>query len=138
MLYIPHFAKEIGVDSVAYSRLRVDKFSPLRDVIEKTPGCHITPSGELYRDSLNEKDLKRIRKKIEYSFYTPLKLLKIAKKILVTKFFSFTEILSFIVVLPLLLESILVREIQKGRLTNSLKHVFIIKKKQGHIRFSKK
>ncbi|MDP2942506.1 MAG: radical SAM protein, partial [Candidatus Omnitrophota bacterium] len=40
MLYIPRFAKEIGLDSIACNKLRIERFSPLRELAEKTPGSH--------------------------------------------------------------------------------------------------
>ncbi|MFC1646620.1 B12-binding domain-containing radical SAM protein [Candidatus Omnitrophota bacterium] len=51
MFYIAKFAKEIGVDCITFSKLRIEKFSPLREVAEKTPGYHVTDRGELYSDA---------------------------------------------------------------------------------------
>ena len=42
MLYISKFAKEIGVDSITFQKLRIEKFSPLREIVDKTPGYHVT------------------------------------------------------------------------------------------------
>lgn len=125
MLYISQFAKEIGVDSIAYSKLRVDKFSPFRKIAEKTPGYHVTDRGEFYSDTYSHAALKKIGRRIKFSFYGPFRLLKIFRKCLVVGLFTFNEIMSFFVVMPLLLKSIIVREMQKGRLSDSLRRIFI-------------
>jgi len=48
MLYIPKFAKEIHLDSISFLKLRVEKFSPLKEVVEETPGYYTTVSAGLY------------------------------------------------------------------------------------------
>ena len=128
MMYIPKFAKEIGVDSIAYSKLRVDKYSPLKELAEKTPGYHVTSRGELYSDMYSHPALKKIGKRIRFSFYTPLRLAKIAWKLIWVKFYTFNEVISLIVVSPLLLKNVLVREIEKKRLSESLRRIFISNK----------
>lgn len=125
MLYISQFAKEIGVDSITYSKLRIDKFSPLREIVEKTPGYYITDSNAVYSENYGQAALKRIGKKIKFSFYTPFKLLRISMKFFVVKFFTFREVISFIFTSPLLLKGIIVKEIRKGQLLDSLKRIFI-------------
>lgn len=124
MLYISHFAREIGVDSIAYSRLRIDKFSPLREIAEKTPGYHVTANGELHSDIYDEPTMKKIRKRIEYSFYTPIAAVKLFRKIIIVRFFSFKEIISLLFATPFLLIGIIKREIYKGRFIESFKRVF--------------
>ena len=69
--------------------------------------------------------MKKIGKKIKFSFYTPTKLLKIATKFLTVGFFTVGEAVSFFIVSPLLLKSLIAREIQKGRLGDSFKRMFI-------------
>ncbi|MEE9500094.1 MAG: radical SAM protein [Candidatus Omnitrophota bacterium] len=125
MLYIASFAKEIGVDTIGFLKLRMEKFSPLKEIAEKTPGYHVTDRGEVYSDKYSHATLKKIGKKIKFSFYTPLKLLQIAKKLLVVGFFTFSNAMSFLIVSPLLLKAIIGREIEKGRLGDSLKRIFI-------------
>ncbi len=53
MLYIPKFAREIGLDTISYRKLRIEKHSPLKEVVESTPGYYCptmgvkpSPSGE--------------------------------------------------------------------------------------------
>lgn len=112
MLYIPKFAKEIGIDSIIFNNLRIDKFSPLREVLEKTPGYHLTHKNRLYSDAYSHGDLKKIRKKIQFSFYTPIRFLKIAWKLFALRLFTFREIAAFFVAVPFLMKKIVVKKIQ--------------------------
>jgi len=125
MLCIAKFAKEISLDSITFQKLRIEKFSPLRKLAETTPGYHVTYRGELYSDTYSHPALKKIGRHIKFSFYTPLQILKILKKFTAVKFFTFNEIVLFIMAGPGLLWSVLVRETKKGRLGNSLKRIFI-------------
>ena len=125
MLYISEFSKEIGVDSVAFSKLRIDQYSPLKEIVEKTQGYHITDRGEIYSDTYSHARLKKIHRKLKFSFYTPLRLLKMLKKVVKVKFFTVGEILSCVVIMPALLKSIVAREMQKKRLGDSIKHIFM-------------
>jgi len=125
MLYIPKFAKEIGVDSITFQKLRIEQFSPLKEIVEKASGYHLTNKGILYSDTYSVADLQKIGRKIKFSFYTPLRFMMMLKKCFVVKFLTLSEILSFLLVSPLLLGSIIVRELQKGRLGDSLKRIFI-------------
>jgi radical SAM superfamily enzyme YgiQ (UPF0313 family) len=126
MLYISQFAKEIGVDVIACNKLRIEKFSPLRALVEKTPGYHITAKGELYSDAYSHAALKKIGRKIKFSFYTPSRYIKILwKNIFVTKFCTFSEVLPAFLALPRIIASVIIREKQTGRLKDSLKRTFI-------------
>jgi radical SAM superfamily enzyme YgiQ (UPF0313 family) len=126
MLYIAQFAKEIGVDSIACNKLRIEKFSPLKELAESTPGYHVTDRGELYSDTYSHAALKKIARKIKFSFYTPSRYMKILwKNIFVTKFLTFRELLSLLFISPRLMASVITREKQKGRLKDSLKRTFI-------------
>jgi len=125
MLYIAQFAKEINLDSITFQKLRIEKFSPLRKVAERTPGYHVTARGELYSDTYSHASLKKIGRRIKFSFYTPLQVLKILRKFLVVDFFTFREILVFLAAGPRLLKSVIKREMQKKRLGNSLKRIFV-------------
>jgi len=126
MLYIPQFAKEIGVDSIACNKLRIEKFSPLRELAENSPGYHVTERGELYSDTYSHAALKKIGRRIKFSFYTPSRFVKILwKNIFVAKFFSFREIVLFLFASPRLLLSVIIRERRRGRLGDSLKRTFI-------------
>ncbi len=81
MLYIPKFAQEIGLDSISFQKLRVEKFSPLKEVVESTPGYYYTRiGGHVYSDRYGPKELKRIRNRIRATFYNVRQLLRIASK----------------------------------------------------------
>ncbi len=125
MLYISKFAKEINLDSITFQKLRIEKFSPLRKTAEKTPGYHVTDKGELYSDTYSHASLKKIGRQIKFSFYTPLQILKILRKFLIVNFFTFNEIIIFLVTGPRLLKSVIAREIKKKRLGDSLKRIFV-------------
>lgn len=125
MLYIAQFAKEINLDSITFQKLRIEKFSPLRKVAENTPGYHVTARGELYSDTYSHAALKKIGRQIKFSFYTPLQVLKIFRKFILVNFFSFREMTAFLIAGPGLLSGVVVREIKKKRLGNSLKRIFI-------------
>jgi radical SAM superfamily enzyme YgiQ (UPF0313 family) len=126
MLYIPRFAKEIGVDAIACNKLRIEKFSPLKDLALKTPGYHITDRGELYSDVYSHAALKKIGRKIKFSFYTPSRYAKIFwKNIFVIKFFTFKQMLLILLTAPRLIASVLIREGKSGKLKDSLKRTFI-------------
>ena len=113
MLCISKFAKEISLDSITFQKLRIEKFSPLRKVAEETPGYHVTERGELYSDTYSHAALKKIGRKIKFSFYTPFGLLKMLKKVLVIRFFGFSEVISFLGVSPRLFKNIIARELKK-------------------------
>ncbi len=125
MLYIVKFAKEINLDSITFQKLRIEKFSPLKKIAENTPGYHVTARGELYSDTYSHASLKKIGRQIKFSFYTPLQILKILKKFLVVKFFTFNEVIIFLAAGPGLLKSVIAREMKKKRLGDSLKRIFI-------------
>ena len=125
MLYIAKFANEISIDSITFQKLRIEKFSPLRKIAENTPGYHVTSRGELYSDTYSHASLKKIGRKIKFSFYSPLQITKILRKFAAVKFFTFKEIVVFMMAGPSLLWSVLAREMQKGRLGDSLKRIFI-------------
>ena len=126
MLYISQFAKEIGVDSISCNKLRIEKFSPLRELAQKTPGYHVTARGELYSDKYSHAALKKIGKKIKFSFYTPGRYVKIIwKNVFIVKFFTLKEIVYILLAAPAILISVFVKEHRRGRLADSLRRTFI-------------
>jgi len=125
MRYIAPFSKEISLDSITFQKLRIEKFSPLRKVAEDTPGYHVTSRGELYSDTYSHASLKKIGRKIKFEFYTPLQVMKILRKFVVVKFFTLKEVGVFMMAGPSLLWSVFAREIQKKRLGDSLKRIFV-------------
>lgn len=126
MLYIPKFAQEIGLDIIAGNKLRIEKYSPLRELVQKNPQYHITERGELYSDKYNHAALKKIGRRIKFTFYTPFQYVKIFwKGIFVVKVCSFREILSLFLTAPRILVSVITRELKTGKLKDSLKRLFI-------------
>jgi anaerobic magnesium-protoporphyrin IX monomethyl ester cyclase len=81
MLYIPKFAKELKLDSISFQKLRVEKFSPLKEVVEKTPGYYCKHiGGPVYSDRYGRKELKQIRNRIRSQFYDLPQLIHIVRK----------------------------------------------------------
>ena len=81
MLYIPKFAKELKLDSISFQKLRIEKFSPLKEVVETTPGYYYKHiGGPVYSDRFGPEELKRIRNQIRSAFYDLPQILRIAHK----------------------------------------------------------
>jgi radical SAM superfamily enzyme YgiQ (UPF0313 family) len=114
MLYISQFARELGVDTIACNKLRADKFSPIRKMLETMPQYHLTPKGEVYSDTYSHSALKKINKKIKFTFYTPFQVIKIVNKFARTGFISFKELPSLLPVIPSLLRHTISREHEKS------------------------
>jgi len=125
MLCIAKFAKEIGLDSITFQKLRIEKFSPLKEIALATPGYHVTERGELYSDTYSHAALKKIGRKIKFTFFTFPQLFKAAHKLIRIRFLTGGELFSFFWGGPRLTLGILRREIEKKRLGDSLKRIFI-------------
>jgi magnesium-protoporphyrin IX monomethyl ester (oxidative) cyclase len=81
MLYIPKFAKEIKLDSISFQKLRIEKFSPLKEVVEQTPGYYYTHiGGPVYSERYGRKELKQIRNRIRSEFYNLPRVVHIIRK----------------------------------------------------------
>jgi radical SAM superfamily enzyme YgiQ (UPF0313 family) len=81
MVYIGKFAREIGADTISFHKLRIEKYSPLKQVVETTPGYHYDYiGGPVYSDRYGLPELKRIRNRIRSEFYNVPRLLRIAAK----------------------------------------------------------
>ncbi|MEI6055197.1 MAG: radical SAM protein [Lentisphaerota bacterium] len=104
MLYIPKFAKEIKVDSITFQKLRLEKFSPLKEVIEATPGYYYKSiGGHVYSASFGPKELKRIRNQIRSEFYDLRQIISIVKKTWRNGFIRWKDLMVLLPNLPLLL-----------------------------------
>jgi len=126
MLYIPKFAVELGLDSIAAMKLRIDKYSSLRGLVESTAGYHIDDGGLAYSDALSVSDLKKVGRQIKFTFYTPARIVKIIGKCLFTvKLFSFKEAASFLLFFPVTIAALIARDLKRGRLADSLKRMFV-------------
>jgi radical SAM superfamily enzyme YgiQ (UPF0313 family) len=104
MLYIAKFAKELKLDSISFQKLRIEKFSPLKEVVEATPGYHYERiGGPVYSDRYGLKELKRIRNRIRSGFYDFPQILHIVKKARRIGLFRLRDLTVALPNLPLLL-----------------------------------
>jgi radical SAM superfamily enzyme YgiQ (UPF0313 family) len=116
MLYIPKFAKEIKVDSITFQKLRVEKFSPLKEVVEATPGYHCDSiGGPVYSDRYGLTELKQIRNRIKSEFYDLAQVASIARKAIRIKLITGRDVRVILPHLPVLMYRLARRKMQKGR-----------------------
>jgi len=114
MLYIPKFAKEIKLDSISFQKLRIEKFSPLKEVVETTPGYYYNSiGGPVYSDRYGRKELKQIRNRIRSAFYDPGQLIHIVRKAVRIGLFSWRDLMVAFPSLPLLTYRVARRKKQK-------------------------
>jgi len=116
MLYIPKFAKEIGVDSISFQKLRVEKFSPLKEIVESTPGYYFEHiGGPVFSDRYGRKELKQIRNRIRDEFYDLSQILHIARKAAKIKLVTGRDLLVALPNLPRLAYGLAARRKRKTR-----------------------
>jgi radical SAM superfamily enzyme YgiQ (UPF0313 family) len=103
MLYIPQFAKEIKLDSISFQKLRIEKFSPLKEVVEQTPGYRCDRiGGPVYSERYGRKELKQIRNRIRSEFYDLPQFIRIMKKASRIGFVGWRDLRVAVANLPLL------------------------------------
>jgi hypothetical protein len=116
MLYIPKFAKEIKLDSISFQKLRVEKFSPLKEIIEQTPGYHYDrDGGPVYSDRYGLKELGQIRNRIRSEFYDLPQVVHIIRKAGRLGIFGWCDLADALPRLPLLAYRVVRRELRKRR-----------------------
>ncbi len=104
MMAIPEFARELGAHTINLSRLRVDKFSPLRQLVESTPGYLVSKNGYVYSREFDRKRLRRIRNRIRNRFmFRPAQLAKILTTMHNCNILTYRQIAKLGFVAPLLL-----------------------------------
>ena len=114
MVYIAQFAKELKLDSITFQKLRVEKFSTLKEEVENTPGYYCdSVGGPVYSDMYSLKDLRRIRDRIRGNFYNFGQFRQIIKKVYTARVFSALDIMYAFAVLPKILVSLTRREFEK-------------------------
>ena len=113
MMRIPAFAQELGLDSITYQKLRIEKYSPLKELVEVTPGYYIGDDRILYREGLGRPGLKRISARITREFYTPAQLLRIVRKVFRIRLFTPRNIAPFLLALPVVLAQTIGRKVNK-------------------------
>ena len=111
MLCIPKFAKELKLDSISFQKLRVEKFSPLKEIIDATPGYFYHKMGSpVYSDRYGRKELTRIRNKIRSGFYDLGQIVRIVRKAGQIGLTSWRDSFSALVLLPLFLYGLVRRK----------------------------
>jgi len=104
MLYIPKFAKEIKLDSITFQKLRIERFSPLKEVVEETPGYYYNRiGGSVYSDRYGRKELKQIRNRIRSEFYDIPQVIHIIRKAWRIGLVSGRDLTNVFLKLPLLM-----------------------------------
>ncbi len=116
MLYIGKFGREIGLDTISFQKLRIEKFSPLKEVVENTPGYYYERiGGPVYSDRYGPKELKRIRDRIRREFYTPRQLLRIVAKARRVGLVAPRDVVMPLLKLPILLGSLAIGKVEKKK-----------------------
>jgi anaerobic magnesium-protoporphyrin IX monomethyl ester cyclase len=80
MLQISSFARELGLDTIALSTLRVSPYSGLDELVASSPGYHIAPSGKIYSDQCSVQELRQLRRRIHREFFSNGHFLHLARK----------------------------------------------------------
>jgi len=80
MLAIPRFARELGLDSISVLRLQARRFTPIKDIVDSTPGYHTDARGFVYSDRFGTRELRRIGRRIKREFYTPMQVARALAK----------------------------------------------------------
>jgi radical SAM superfamily enzyme YgiQ (UPF0313 family) len=123
MLYIPKFAREIGLDTITFQKLRIEKYSPLKEVVESTPGYYYRRiGGPVYSAQFGPEELKQIRNRIRAEFYTPAQLLHIASKARRIGLVDSGDILTGLLKLPVLMGKSLTRIVEKRKPRTHSRH----------------
>lgn len=114
MVYIARFARELKLDSISFQKLRIEKYSPLKEVLESTPGYYCdSVGGPVYSDMYGLKDLRRIRNRIRSKFYDFRQICQILKKVHTARVLSAFDIMYAFTKLPKILFGLTRREFEK-------------------------
>ncbi len=114
MLYIPKFAKEIKLDSISFQKLRVERFSPLKELVDKTPGYYYNRiGGSVYSERFGRKELKEIRNRIRSEFYDLSQIIHIIRKARRIGLLSVRDFSNAFLRLPLLMYGLAKRKTRK-------------------------
>ncbi len=74
------FARELGLDTIALSTLRVAPYSGLDELVAASPGYHVDPHGKVFSDEYSVADLRDLRRRYNREFYSPAQMFKILRK----------------------------------------------------------
>ena len=116
MVYIAKFAKDLELDSITFQKLRIEKYSPLTELVAKTPGYHYDEfGGPLYSDQYNLEKLKKIRDRIKFSFYNMGQIKNIIKKAYKIELLTTSDFMLLALSFPKLVFKMMLREIKKKK-----------------------
>ena len=114
MVYIARFAKELKLDTISFQKLRIEKYSPLKEIVEQTPGYYYKRiGGALYSDKHDRTDFKRIRNRIRSDFYDFQQIKKMLNKVHKSRLLTNSELLQILTRLPNILFRLLKRHVKK-------------------------
>lgn len=114
MVYIARFAKELKLDTISFQKLRIERFSPLKEVVDNTPGYYYKRiGGPLFSRRYNRKALKRIRNRIRSGFYDAHQLFQILLKVHRARLLAAPELAKALTRLPVILFHLVRRAIRK-------------------------
>lgn len=114
MVYIAQFAKELKLDSISFQKLRIEKYSPMKEVVENTPGYYYdSVGGAVYSDLHSRKGLKRIRDRIKFGFYSFGQIGQILQKVYKARLLTKFDLMHIFMRLPKLLFRLAKRELEK-------------------------
>jgi len=114
MLYIAQFARELGLESISFQKLRIEKFSPLQKLVESTPGYHYDSiGGPVYSDTYDLAALKGIRNRIRRQFYTGAQIRRILHKFGRLGLVSKPDAARLVLNIPLLIYGLAARQVEK-------------------------
>ena len=116
MLYIPKFAKENKLDSISFQKLRLERFSPLKELVDETPGYYYNHiGGSVYSDHYGRKELKQIQNRIRSEFYDIHQVIHIIRKARRIGLVSGRDLTNAFLKLPLLMYGLARRKMRKKR-----------------------
>ena len=120
MVYIARFAKELKLETISFQKLRIEKFSPLQEVVENTAGYYFNRiGGAVYSDRYDRRALKQIRNRIRSGFYDFQQIRLILGKVYKSRLLTISELLQIFMRLPNILFKLLKRRVEKSRFTYS-------------------
>jgi hypothetical protein len=80
MMQIVPFAHELELDTLVLCLLRNNPHSGLDELVAQNSDYHIAPNGKVYSDHCSEKELRRLRRKLDQKFFSKRQLLRILDK----------------------------------------------------------
>lgn len=93
MLKIADFAQELGLDFIYPSYLKMEKYSHLEKLVNKSPEHYVDNKGFVCSKGYSRDHLKSIRHRIHRRFYKIYKYFEIARKVFQNHLFSWRDVL---------------------------------------------